>query len=261
MPKLVTLCGSSRFVDVMAVCGWLLERDEGVMTMGLHLLPTWYPDCPPHHLAEQEGVAERVGELHLAKIGRSDAIFVVDVDGYLGQSTKEQIAYAKKCGIPVRFFSADPIGEMVQTLGERSKKNTEPQTLYAVSVRDGDRYHNDLFDALLEAGIDPAAGLEMSVMRGTRNMFRASRFAPNVVPELLSGMDQESDFDGGEWADDWPGEISDEHEQDLEHRINAAVDIWADQYGYQPTFAQVTDTEAVKVRILDIEARTFEVVG
>jgi len=37
-PKIITLCGSSRFVDVMAVVGWLLERDEGAITMGLHLL-------------------------------------------------------------------------------------------------------------------------------------------------------------------------------------------------------------------------------
>lgn len=38
-PKIVTLCGSSRFVGIMAVCAWLIERDEGAITMGLHLLP------------------------------------------------------------------------------------------------------------------------------------------------------------------------------------------------------------------------------
>ena len=27
-PKIVALCGSSWFVDIMAVCAWLIERDE-----------------------------------------------------------------------------------------------------------------------------------------------------------------------------------------------------------------------------------------
>lgn len=40
--KVITICGSSRFVDVMAVCAWLLERDERAITLGLHLLPRWY---------------------------------------------------------------------------------------------------------------------------------------------------------------------------------------------------------------------------
>jgi hypothetical protein len=39
-PKIVVLCGSSKFVDIMAVCAWLIERDEQAMTMGLHLLPS-----------------------------------------------------------------------------------------------------------------------------------------------------------------------------------------------------------------------------
>ena len=53
----------------MAVCAWLIERDEGAITMGLHLLPQWY--CKneiPDHLAEHEGVAEKMDELHMRKI-------------------------------------------------------------------------------------------------------------------------------------------------------------------------------------------------
>ena len=102
--KIVCLCGSSRFVDIMAVVAWLLERDEGKIAMGLHLLPQWYPDVPEHHLAEAEGVAEQMDELHLRKIGLADEIFVIDWNGYVGISTAREIQYAASKKKPIRYL-------------------------------------------------------------------------------------------------------------------------------------------------------------
>ena len=118
MPKTVTLCGSSRFTDIMAVCAWMIEKNENAIAMGLHLLPAWYPDCPPDHLAEHEGVAEQMDSLHLRKIDRSDEIFVVNFKDYIGTSTANEIAYAKKTGKPVRWFTSDPIGQKVSEMIE-----------------------------------------------------------------------------------------------------------------------------------------------
>lgn len=115
-PKVVVICGSSRFVDIMAVCAWLLERDEGKITMGLHLLPPWYPNCPADHLAEHEGVADFMDELHLHKIDLADEVFVVDVNDYIGESTSREIEYAADLGLPIRFFSADPVGSKIKLL-------------------------------------------------------------------------------------------------------------------------------------------------
>lgn len=112
-PKVIVLCGSSRFVDVMAVCAWVLERDEGAIAMGLHLLPAWYPDCPADHLAEHEGVADNMDTLHLRKIDMAHEVFVVDFGKYTGDSTNNEIRYARELGIPVRFFSDDPVGQKV----------------------------------------------------------------------------------------------------------------------------------------------------
>ena len=103
-PKIVCLCGSSRFVDIMAVVGWLLEKEEGKIAMGLHLLPRWYPDVPDHHLAEAEGVAEQMDELHLRKIDLADEIYVINWDGYIGESTAKEIAYALVTGKPIRYL-------------------------------------------------------------------------------------------------------------------------------------------------------------
>lgn len=115
-PKRIVLCGSSRFCDVMAVCGWLLERDEGKIAMGLHLLPDWYPNVPADHLAEHEGVAFAMDTLHLRKIDLAHEIFVVDVAGYIGSSCSNEIAYAKGRNLPIRYFTSDPIGRVVEAM-------------------------------------------------------------------------------------------------------------------------------------------------
>jgi hypothetical protein len=92
----------------MAVVAWILERDEKVITMGLHLLPNWYVNVAPDHIAEHEGVAEEMDELHLRKIDLSDEIFVINHEDYIGESTSREIAYAMKNGKPVRYFLSEP---------------------------------------------------------------------------------------------------------------------------------------------------------
>ncbi len=106
-PPVVVLCGSSRFVDIMATVAWLIERDESKITMGLHLLPGWYTDVKDH-LAEAEGVADQMDELHLRKIDLADEIFVVNMNGYIGESTSREIQYAKNRGIAIRYFENEP---------------------------------------------------------------------------------------------------------------------------------------------------------
>lgn len=101
-PTVVTVCGSSRFIEQMAVVRWELEK-AGKITLGLHLLPMAYAQCQDH-MAEEQDVAAAMDELHLRKIDMSDHIFVVNVDGYIGESTAREIAYAKKKGIPVVYL-------------------------------------------------------------------------------------------------------------------------------------------------------------
>ena len=109
-PKIVTMCGSSRYCDVMAVCAWIIERDELAITFGLHLLPGWYGGSKDH-IAEHESCANEMDNLHLRKIDLSDEIFVVNVDGYIGESTAREIKYAEKIGLNVRYFGKDIIGQ------------------------------------------------------------------------------------------------------------------------------------------------------
>ncbi len=119
--KIVVMSGSSRFCDVMAVCAWFIEREERAMTMGLHLLPTWYP-CQDDHQAEAEGVAEAMDALHLRKIDVCDELFVVNVGDYIGDSTRREIEYAQAHGKPIRWWSHDPIGELFRSQFTKSER-------------------------------------------------------------------------------------------------------------------------------------------
>lgn len=106
-PKIVCLCGSSRFADVAAVKSWELSK-QGIITVSYELLPDWYWKASGKvgtgHAAEQEGVAHILDELHLRKIDLADEIFVINVDGYIGERTRIEIDYAANKGKPVNYL-------------------------------------------------------------------------------------------------------------------------------------------------------------
>ena len=43
-------------------------------------------------------------DMHKRKIDMADEIFVINVGGYIGESTRNEIAYAKSQGICVRYL-------------------------------------------------------------------------------------------------------------------------------------------------------------
>jgi hypothetical protein len=120
-PKVVALCGSTRFIDIMAVCAWLIERDENAITLSCHLLPQWY-GAHDDHQAEAEGVKEKMDELHLRKIELADEVFIVNPMMYVGESTSAEIEHARNLGRPIRYYTFDPIGKKVrEILGPRER--------------------------------------------------------------------------------------------------------------------------------------------
>ncbi len=47
---------------------------------------------------------QRLDDVHLQKIRMSDGIFVINKDGYIGESTKREIEYAKSLGKPITYM-------------------------------------------------------------------------------------------------------------------------------------------------------------
>lgn len=102
-PKIVCFCGSTRFAEYFMVKRWELEK-QGIITFGINILPNNYFAEGNSHGAEQEGVKEILDELHKRKIDLSDEVFVLNVGGYIGTSTRGEINYAESIGKPIKYL-------------------------------------------------------------------------------------------------------------------------------------------------------------
>jgi hypothetical protein len=98
-PRIVVICGSTRFMAAMAEAD-LRETKAGKIVVK--------PGCDlksPHALwsdpVEAEALKVRLDELHRSKILLADEVLVVG--DYIGDSTRAEIAYARSLGRPVRF--------------------------------------------------------------------------------------------------------------------------------------------------------------
>lgn len=107
-PEIVCLCGSTRFTDIMLVKQWELTK-QGCIVLSWCALPDWYfAGVEKAHIGDQEGVKELVDEVHKRKIDLCDRIFVLNVDGYIGSSTRSEINYAYAHGKPVEYLEPLP---------------------------------------------------------------------------------------------------------------------------------------------------------
>ena len=88
--KTVTICGSMRFAGEMQQIALALETCHG-----MNVLQCTYNPRDAVLSAEQ---VEQITKAHYKKIELSDAIYVVDIGGYIGESVKQEIAYAQSRG-------------------------------------------------------------------------------------------------------------------------------------------------------------------
>lgn len=106
-PLVVCLCGSTRFGEAFRKA-MLEETLAGniVLTIGcnMHSDDEIFSHLPEH---EKAAIKARLDELHLRKIDLSDEILVLNVAGYVGESTSREIAYARDHNKPVRWLESD----------------------------------------------------------------------------------------------------------------------------------------------------------
>lgn|SRR3989338_4183671 len=98
--EIITLCGSTKFRDTFF---GIIRRptSEGEIV----ILPGVFGHAEGEEISEEQ--KQKLDELHLRKIDLSDGIYVVDVNGYVGESTGREIEYAKRNGKFVRFCSKE----------------------------------------------------------------------------------------------------------------------------------------------------------
>ena len=96
--KVITLCGSTRFKDAFLEAQKRLTLDGNiVISVGLF-----------GHSGDDEvwteGTKEMLDDMHRAKTDMADEIFVINVNGYIGSSTRSEIEYAKANGKQIRYL-------------------------------------------------------------------------------------------------------------------------------------------------------------
>jgi len=115
-PKLICLCGSTKFKD---------EFEKITMEESLNGNVVMSVGCFEHHddIRLSKGEKQNLDDLHESKIKMADEIFVINVKGYIGESTKKGILFAKELGIPIRYLE-DPewYGDGTYSLGEIDEK-------------------------------------------------------------------------------------------------------------------------------------------
>jgi len=107
-PTIVCLCGSTRFIDVFHEVG-LRETAAQRIVLSVGIDTKSDEDLLR---AGQLTLAAKAGldEQHLRKIDLADEILVLNVGGYIGESTRREIEYARRSGKRVRFLEAETTG-------------------------------------------------------------------------------------------------------------------------------------------------------
>ena len=96
----ITLCGSTRFKEEWAIA-------NAMLTLAGHVVYSVAMWSHGDKIDPSPAEKQRLDLVHLMKINASDAIFVLDVDGYIGESTKREIEWARLRGKLVYYLSSD----------------------------------------------------------------------------------------------------------------------------------------------------------
>ena len=100
-PVKVCLCGSTRFGDAFREAN-LQETLDGkiVLTVGCDFKSDSALSVAPE-------IKERLDALHLQKISLADEVLILNVNGYIGESTARELRHAVELGKSVRFLEPD----------------------------------------------------------------------------------------------------------------------------------------------------------
>ena len=108
----ITLCGSTRFKDQFHEAQKRLTLEGNiVISVGMF-----------GHSGDDEvwteGTKEMLDDMHKRKIDMADAIYVINVGGYIGESTRSEIEYAESVGKEILYLENNRAGISEETVRE-----------------------------------------------------------------------------------------------------------------------------------------------
>ncbi|MDQ0901186.1 hypothetical protein [Paenibacillus sp. V4I7] len=104
--RVITLCGSTKFKEQFEQANAYLTLQGNIV-----ISVAFFEQSDGFKITEEQ--AELLGNMHFRKIDISDEIFVIDVDGYIGNSTRREIQYAEEKGKAIRYYSSARIPSSV----------------------------------------------------------------------------------------------------------------------------------------------------
>ncbi len=95
--KIITICGSLKFQKEM------MEMAQKLAFEGNCVLTPTYPVLKDITITDKQ--IKHLKDEHFKRIELSNAIFVIDKNSYIGDSTNSEIEYAKKLGKEILYYS------------------------------------------------------------------------------------------------------------------------------------------------------------
>ena len=151
--KVITLCGSTRFKDAFIEAQKRLTL-EGNIVISVGLFGHSGDSEVWENMDEGTMTATKkmLDDMHKRKIDMADEIFVINVGGYIGESTRSEIQYAETTGKTVRYL--EPIDE-IPLKGEKMDM-TQKQTI--IRTIKGDITKVDSVEAIVNAANNSLLG-------------------------------------------------------------------------------------------------------
>lgn len=103
MPEIICLCGSTRFVDTFNEWRKKLTL-KGKIVLSIEIVTTQTRQEDPQHSNPE--IKAMLDELHLRKIDLCNTVMVLNVEGYIGESTSKEIAYAQSKGKKITYLES-----------------------------------------------------------------------------------------------------------------------------------------------------------
>lgn len=94
--KVITICGSLKYQKEMMKIAEKLSCDGWCV-----LTPVWPVSCNKF----DEKILTKLKQEHLKRIDIADAVFISNVDNYIGDSTSVELEYAKRKGKQIIFYT------------------------------------------------------------------------------------------------------------------------------------------------------------
>jgi hypothetical protein len=98
-PKIICYCGSLRFIEKFKEAEYI-----SVLNGDIALLPCCMFVDIERQYSKDSYYKRKADELHKRKIDICDEVFVLNVGGYIGESTRSEIEYAQKIGKPIKYL-------------------------------------------------------------------------------------------------------------------------------------------------------------